>query len=477
MMRNPSLTRAVAVLAGALMLAACKTFSPDGGMSVASSVAEQELRKDVIAIRTQEDASSARARVQHLIKRPLTADTAVQIALLNNRGLQAAYNELGIAEAAMVADSLPPNPKVSISRIASAIDVEIERKIVADILALATLPARAEIAQDRFQQAQLRAAEQTVRVAADARRSYYRTVASQQLVDLLVQAQSAAASAAKIATRLGESGALNKLDQAREQVFYAEVTTQLASTRQRAASDRERLIRAMGLWGNDLAFKLPASLPALPPRVRSFSMVERDALSRRVDVKIAQIEVETLAKSFGLSQATRFVNVLELGAIAKTTRPAEGEVGRQRGVEIELQVPLFDFGETRLREAEQTYMQAINRLAEKAIIVRSEARDAYRNYRATYDVAAHYQREVLPLRKIISDEMMLRYGAMQVDVFALLTEARQRIASHAAAIEAQRNFWLASTDLSAAIIGGGTAASSEEASNVTAPASGGAPGH
>lgn len=477
MMRNPSLTRAVAVFAGVLTLAACKTFSPDGGMSVAANIADQELRKDVVAIRTQDDASSAQARVQELLKRPLTAEAVVQIALLSNRGLQAAYNELGVAEATMVADSLPPNPKISLSRIASVADVEIERKIVADILALATLPARAEIAQDRFHQAQLRAAEHTVRVAADARRAYYHTVASQQLAGLLVQAQSAAASAAKIATRLGESGALNKLDQAREQVFYAEVTTQLASARQKAASDRERLIRTMGLWGNDLAFKLPALLPALPSRVRSLSTVERDALSRRADVKIAQIEVETLAKSFGLSQATRFINVLELGGIAKTTRSAEGEVTRARGVEIELQVPLFDFGEARLREAEQTYMQAINRLAEKAINVRSEARDGYRNYRATYDIAAHYQREVLPLRKIISDEMMLRYGAMQVDVFSLLTEARQRIASHAAAIEAQRNFWIASTNLSAAIIGGGTAASGEEASNMTMPASSGAPGH
>jgi outer membrane protein TolC len=477
MMRAPSRKRAVAAFAGALTLAACKTFSPDGGMNVAADIAGQELHKDVVAIRTQDDASSARARVQHLLKRRLTADTAVQIALLNNRGLQAGYNELGIAEATMLAESLPPNPKLSISRTASAIDVEIERKIVTDILALATLPARAEIAQDRFRQAQLRAAEQTVRVAADARRSYYRAVASQQLAAVLGEAQSAAANAAKLATRLGESGALNKLDQAREQVFSAEVSAQLASARQRAATERERLIQVMGLWGNDLAFKLPPALPTLPPRLRPLSTVERDALRHRIDVQIARIEVETLAKSFGLSQATRFINVLDLGAIAKTTRPAEGEVDRQRGVEVELQVPLFDFGETRLREAEQTYMRAVNRLAEKAINVRSQARDAYRNYRSTYDIAAHYQREVLPLRKIISDEMMLRYGAMQVDVFSLLAEARQRTTANIAAAEAHRNFWLASTDLSAAIIGGGAAARNEDTSNMTMPAAGGGTGH
>jgi outer membrane protein TolC len=123
-------------------------------------------------------------------------------------------------------------------------------------------------------------------------------------------------------------------------------------------------------------------------------------------------------------------------------------------------------------------MQAVNRLAEKAINLRSEARDAYRNYRSTYDIAAHYQREVLPLRKIISDEMMLRYGAMQVDVFPLLTEARQRIAAITAAVEARRNFWLASTDLSAALIGGGgTGTSSDDTSNFVTPAAGGQASH
>ena len=116
-------------------------------------------------------------------------------------------------------------------------------------------------------------------------------------------------------------------------------------------------------------------------------------------------------------------------AFPRPTRPAESDTVRQRGLEIEFQIPLFDFGEVRTREAEQTYRQAVNRLIEKAVNVRSEARDAYRGYRSAYDIAAHYQREVLPLRKIISDETMLRYGAMQIDVFSLLTEARQRIAA------------------------------------------------
>jgi outer membrane protein TolC len=124
---------------------------------------------------------------------------------------------------------------------------------------------------------------------------------------------------------------------------------------------------------------------------------------------------------------------------------------------VQFQIPIFDFGEVRVQQAEQTYMLAVNRLAEKAVIARSQARNAYRVYRSTYDIAGYYQREVLPIRKIITEETQLRFSAMQIDVFALLIEARQRLAVLRAAIEAKRAFWLAKADLQAAIIGGGIA--------------------
>jgi outer membrane protein TolC len=452
--------RATLAIASALLLSACQTWSPDGGMGVVADIAGRDLNKDVVAMRTPEEAQAARARVTALLRRPLSADAAVRVALLNNRGLQAAYNELGLAEAAMVQASLPPNPTFSLSRVSTPIEVEIERTIVADILALATLPARAEIAADRFWQAQLLAAEETLRVAAETRRAYYRAVAGRELGGLLEQAKSAAETAAELSRRLGETGAMNKLDQAREQVFYAEVTAQLATARQRAATERERLVRLMGLWGGDLDFKLPDALPSLP-RPKTLPAIETDAVRRRVDLQIARIELAALAKSYGLTDATRFINLLEIAGVSRTQREADGARGSGSGVEVAFQVPIFDFGEVRVRQAEQTYMQAVNRLTDKAIRVRSEARDAYRTYRSSYDIARHYQNEVVPLRKIISDEMTLRYGAMQIDVFALLAEARQRINSSVAAIEARREFWLANTDLTVAVAGGGMSRTSE----------------
>ena len=442
--------------AGALLLTGCASLSSDGGMSFLANTAGRDLGKDVAAIRTPEQAFAAQARVQHLLRRPLSADDAVQIALLNNRGLQAAYNALGIAEAEMVQASLPPSPGLSLERIVSAAEIEIETRIVANILAIATLPARAEIATDRFRQAQLRAAEETLRVAAETRRAYYRAVAQQELAGVLAQTQSAAETAAQLARRLSETGAMNKLDTAREQVFFLEITAQLATARQRAASERERLIRLTGLWGGDTDFKLPRSLPALPRRLRGLPSIEMDAIARRVDLQVARIEVEALAKTLGLVEASRFISLFEVAGIGKTNiERATGHRERGRGFELELQIPIFDWGETRARQASETYMQAVNRLIDKAVTIRSEARDAYGVYRSTYGIATRYRREILPLRKTISEEMLLRYNAMQIDVFALLVESRQRLAVTIAAIEAQREFWLATTNLLVATVGGG----------------------
>ena len=100
-------------------------------------------------------------------------------------------------------------------------------------------------------------------------------------------------------------------------------------------------------------------------------------------------------------------------------------------------------------------MQAANRLAERAVNVRSEAREAYHRYRANYDIARHYQNSVLPLRKIIQDESLLHYSGMLIDVTDLITDARARILSNVEAINARRDFWIAHTDFKHALVGGG----------------------
>nr|WP_301294334.1 TolC family protein [Nitrobacter winogradskyi] len=457
-----------------ILLSGCATFSPDRGMGVVSNIAGHTIKKDVVAIRSVEEAQHADDTVKRLLRRALNVDTAVQVGLLNNRGLQAAYNELALAETDLVQESLPPNPVFSISRIGGGGAVEIERQVVGDILALATLPFRSEIARRRFRQAQLRAALETLRLASDVRRSYYRAVGANEMVGLLTDTKSMAQATAKLAAKLGETGSLNKLDQAREQVFYAETTADLASARQEAMSSRERLARLLGLWDGDLTFRLPKTLPALPRRPSALPSIEVDAVTHRIDLQIARIELDALAKALDLTEASRFVTLLDVAGIDRKTRDPEGAPFRERGFDIQFQIPIFGGGEVRVRQATEIYDQAFNRLTEKAVNVRSEARNAYRVYRSTYDIATQYQREVLPLRKIIIEEMQLRFSSMQAGVFALLIETRQRIAALRASIAAKRAFWLAQSDLQSAVNGGGTAdAQNETRLTTTAQAGGG----
>jgi outer membrane protein TolC len=448
--------RVAAIAATTALLGACRTFSPDGGMDNVATLAGHGLNKDVVQIRAADDAAAAQAKVRRLLRRPLGAEAAVQIALLNNLGLQAAYNRLGIAEALAVQASRPPALTLSLSDVSTPVELDIERQIVGSLLSLLTMPARTKIAADAFAKAELTAAEATLRVAAETRAAYLRAVGARQIVTALDEVKANAAASAELAQGLKESGAVNALDQARRQVFATEMDAELVGARQKADAAAERLTRAMGLWQADLPAYLPSALPPLPAHLRGLRAVEQEARESRVDVRIARAEMEAMARSYGLTRKTHFLNVLDLAGISKTQK----DIGEKRadggGFELVLQVPLFDFGKANVREAEQRYLEAANRLGQKGVNAASEAREAYGAYRATYAIAAKYESEVLPLHRTIGAETELQYNAMQVDAFALLEAARARTEAKVASIEAKRNFWLAAAELNAALLGGGS---------------------
>ncbi len=460
-------------LAATVLLAGCASFSADSGMLTVQEQAGGMLGKEVIKIRTEEEAAEANARVKALLMKPMTADAAVQIALLNNRALQAAYNDLGISEAQMVEASLPPSPTITLSRLAATGELEIERQLLQNVLGLLTLPRRREIAEDRFRQAQVRAVEATLRTAVETKRAYTRAIAANQTVKILEEARLSAEAVSDLAKQLGETGALSKADQTREHAFYAEVAGQLALARLKQRAAKNALSRSLGLWGSDANYRLPEKLKALPASPHQIANIETQAVLGRADLEIARMDLDILAKEYGLTERTRFIDVLEVSGRSKYERKPGPEKTNWRGVEAEFRIPIYDFGEARTRLAEEAYMQAVNRLIDKAVNVRSDARDAYQAYRGAYDIARHFEKEILPLREIISKEALLNYSGMLTDLFALLTDARARISANVQANEARRDFWLAAVDLDAAIVGGGTAGGTPEASFAAAAPGGG----
>ena len=459
---SASLVKIGLAIGAQLSLAACASFSPDGGMSTVQETAAVELGKDVVKETSEFEAALVGDRVRKLLGRSLTADAAVQIALLNNEGLQASYNELGISEAQYVQASLPPNPTVFLQKTVAPNGFAFTEAVIGNLFALMTLPARRDIAETQFQAAQLRAIEATLRLTADVHRQYWRAVAAQELVRLLNEARGSAEASADLAKALGQSGAMNKLDQSRDFAFYAEISARLSDARVQEKVEHERLARLMGLRDRNSIYTLPARLPALPATLTSSSLIEARALERRVDLRLARTNLEIFAKTLGLTHATRYINALALGPLRdyeKTVGESPGALDRadRYGVQITFEIPVYDFGEARTRDAQETYMQSAHLLAEKAVNVRSEVREAFIAYKGAFEVARLYQAQVEPLQNEILKQSLLQTSTMQTDVFVLVQDARTRILAHVAALNARREFWIADTDLRAAIIGGGIA--------------------
>jgi outer membrane protein TolC len=436
--------------AAVLLLAGCATFTPDAGFDSVKAAVEERAGTAPRWVRNDRDAGDVRATVQRLLAgSPLTADQAVHIALMNNPGLQAIYQELGIAEADLVQAGRLPNPGFSYARTTRGGEVEIERAFIVSLISVLTIPLRTQIERRRFELMKTRVAAEATRLAADTRRAFYGAVAAREGVRYMQQVQDAAEASAELARRMAAAGNFSKLDHAREQLFYAETTAQFARVRQTAVSERERLVRLMGLWGHDLRFTLPERLPELPKAPRELAELEPIALKQRLDVQAAMQEAGSIASSLGLTRVTGFVSVLDVAYIHNN----ESGRPRQTGYEIDLRLPIFDWGSARLARAEYTYMQAVNRAADTAIRARSEVRESYNAYRTAYDLARHYREEIVPLRKRISDENVLRYNGMLISVFELLIDARQQINTVNNYIEALRDFWTADATLQVALTG------------------------
>lgn len=443
-----AMPRKLTPLALALVLAGCASFSQDGGLSRVSELTRERTGQPVVPQRSAAAADTARGRVAELLKAPLTPDSAVEIALLNNPGLQAQLAELGIAEADAVRAGRLPNPVFSFGRLAGGGETEIDRAVLFNVLGLLSLPATARVGRERFELAQYQAADAAVGLAAEARRAYFDAVASQELLQYYGQVKESAELAGELARRMQKAGNFSKLAQMREQAFHADAVTQYARAQHQALADREKLTRVLGLDGR-ATFQLPDRLPDLPKQPAAPQQAEQAAMEKRLDVLIARRQAEATARSLGLTKATRFINVLEAGYQNKSATGSP----RATGYEIQLELPLFDFGTASTARAEATYMQAVHRAAEVAVSARSEVRESYSAYRTAYDVARHYRDEVVPLRKSISEENMLRYNGMLIGVFELLADAREQIGSVMQALDAQRDFWLADAALQAALIG------------------------
>lgn len=437
------------LLLSSFVLSGCASFSKDGGLNDVKSLTQRHIKQEVVWPKTAAEQQLAEARVQELLQKELDVESAVQIALLSNKGLQASLFELGISEAEVVQAGRLPNPKFSMLYARHNGDYKIEQALTFNIFSLLTMPKMLEIERLNFENTKQKTALDVLKLAYQTRLAYFNAVAANEQVTYSAQVLESAEASAEMARRMVKAGNWNQLELAREQGFYADAKQDALAAKQKQSAAHEALTRLLGVSVNQLAIQ--KRLPDLPKTITEPSQFQQEAFEQRLDLQAARLRVQALAKQLGLTKATSVINVLELGP----ARVLEGRRGDsyKKGVDISFELPLFDWGGAKVARAEATYMQGVNRAAYIASNAQSEIREAYSHYSTSYDIAKQYHDEIVPLRKKVLDEKLLRYNGMLISPFELFADARAQVASVKTYIEKLNEFWLADTELQMTRIG------------------------
>ena len=451
---STAVLKRLALLASAAVLAGCASVSPDGLRGEMQALVAERTGIANAALPSTDAATRAQAQgaISGWLAHPLTQDAAVRIALLNNPGLQAQLATLGIADAERVQALTLPNPHLTLGRFVSGQEREMERTLAVSLLDLVTLPWRTPWQNQQMEQATLAAAQQVLLLAAGTRRAWLRAVAAEQVAGTYERMHGAAEVGAELAQRMLRVGNWSLLQQAREQSVLLQASAELARARLAAATEREQLNRRMGLWGKQTEYALANQLPPLPATPQSADGIEATALRSRLDLQAARRQLDLQASRQGWAGAGAVFGDVGLAYSRNTfTERATGERDLQRGWALELPLPLFDWGGAARSRAQLEVERSAAQLQDNAVRARSEVRSAWLTYRTLLDLARQQQSEVVPLQQRISDETLLRYNGMLASVWELLAEARTSTLAVARAIEMQRDFWLAETDLQLAL--------------------------
>lgn len=437
-----------------VLLSSCASTAIDENFKAAHGIAKERMGVEVQWLTTDEARERARETVNALLEKPISSDDAVRIALAHNPAVQAMLFETAAESAAITQSARLPNPVFSFERLlrsdAGMRELEITRSLAVSLFDLILLPARLKLAGIQQEQVRYRIAGELVQATRAAREAWVRAVAAHQSLQYFAQVKATADASSELARRMQAVGNFSKLQRAREQAFAADAVAQYARAQQVARSTREALIRALGLNDDQIrALKLPERLPDLPKAPLDQEAVFKQAMADRLDVKLARARLASTAQEQGLTTLTGFISSFEIAGVSKS----ETGLPLQKGYELDVPLPIFDFGDATRARSQAAYSAALARAAQLMVDASSQVREAYYGYRTADDLARHYRDEVVPLRKTIAEENVLRYNGMFIGVFELLADAREQIASVVQSIDAQRDFWLADATLQAAMVG------------------------
>jgi outer membrane protein TolC len=322
------------------------------------------------------------------------------------------------------------------------------------VLALLTTPYAHATGRLGFVQAQREAVLEVVKLADRTRTAYFTALAAHDSLDFARAEKNAAEIGAELAQRMLGAGNWNRLDQVRQKGFYLQAMQDLAQAELADARARADLLGLLGVAEDATPVRLALRLPELPTHINALPNLETIALAKRIDLAMMRGELDELARRLKLTKATRFINVLDSGPARVREGPHDPPA--ETGYEVDLEIPIFDTGDARVRKAEALYARAAQRFAQTAIDARGEVRKAAEQYRVTYEMAVREHEDLLPLQMQITQQDVLRYNASLISVFELLADARAEVVSVNDYILSVRDFWIAQSHLSTAMLAGGS---------------------
>jgi outer membrane protein TolC len=465
-----------ALAAATFVLAGCASVNFDQTLEDANgNAATHTFTQGKLELSRTDQQRQVRSKLtSELLAKPLSMDDAVQLALANSPAVQTLLAQSWSDMATASQNGRITNPLFTFERTRMGSELELNRMLSFGLLDLLTLPQRMAISRGQVAQARVQLGASVVEQVTQVRQAWVRAVGAQQSLQYAEQVNTTAQAGAELAKRMQQVGNFNKLQRARQQSFYADSAAQLASAQHTATAAREELIRQLGLTDAQAdQLKLPERLPDLPKEPRPPASVSANATEQRIDVQMARHQLDVAGRSQGLNLLTSLVDV-ELGIRRDTViDDAAGTRTPRRGYELGIRLPIFDWGSAQRDTMNAQSLAAANRYESTVRGASSQLRESYSAYRTAYDLARHYRDEVVPLRKSMAEENVLRYNGMLIGVFELLADTREQISSVTAAINAYQQFWLADAALAASMTGKPTSMAGVSTSG---PASGGAEG-
>jgi len=436
---RPLLVALSSILAAVAFLSGC----------VARDAGYEDVRK-VVASRTGHEVrwghlegdSATQGAVRDLLERPLTAESAVKVALLNSAELQAAFEELGVARADLVRALRLPNPVAEGSvRFRKNESATLDFAVTEDLSELIFLPLRNGVAQAELEAAKASVAGRALDLVLQVRSAFYAYLADKQVLEFRETVLKALEASATVAKGLHDAGNVTDLDLDTEQVLYDEAKVNFASAQTSLVASRERLGALLGLWGKRADWQVNGRLDD-PPADLPLADLESTAIEHSLDLAILKHRFEAAAKRSNLATAEGWLPELKAGATAERE-----EEQWSYGPLAEVQVPLFYQGQGEVDRARAEMRRQAQLLKARAVQIRAAARTLAARVTAARDRAQYIKTVLLPARERILSQTQLQFNAMSVSVFQLLLARRDEIESARSYVEALRDYWTARAEV------------------------------